>query len=136
LVEDDKSVRVTCSRLLEVLGYTLFAAKTPAESLKIAAAHPADIDLLLTDMVMPGMNGSQLAERIGEMKPHVKVLFMSGYTADVITQRDGPEQSVSVIGKPFTRDALARKVRDVLDAESNSHPSSAHGVPVDSAPPP
>jgi len=116
LVEDEKSLRVTCSLFLEAFGYTVLTAETPGEALKAVAAHPGDIHLLLTDVVMPGMDGRQLSNRIRAVKPHVKVLYMSGYTADVIAQRGVLEEDVAFIGKPFNRDDLARKVREVLDA--------------------
>jgi PAS domain S-box-containing protein len=123
LAEDEKSLRVTCGLFLEGLGYKVLRAETPGEALKLADRHPGDIHLLLTDVVMPGMDGRQLAHRISAAKPGVKVLFMSGYTADVIAQRGVLEQSVDFIGKPFTRDVLAWRVREILDEHSALQPS-------------
>ena len=71
---------------------------------------------MLTDVILPGMDGRQLSERVRAVKPGVKVLFMSGYTADVIAQRGVLEDNVAFIGKPFSRDDLAHKVREVLEA--------------------
>jgi PAS domain S-box-containing protein len=115
LVEDEKSLRRICHRFLESLGYNLLVAETPEEALTWVGQHPGDIQLLLTDVVMPGLDGRQLANRIGAARPGIKVLFMSGYTADVMADRGVLEENTAFIGKPFTRDALARKVREVLD---------------------
>jgi len=114
LVEDEKSLLVTCGRFLEGLGYKVLAAGTPAEALKLVDQHPGDIHVLLTDVVMPGMDGRELAQRISAVKPGVKVVFMSGYTADVIAQRGVLDEGVQFLSKPFTRDDLARKMREVL----------------------
>ena len=114
-VEDEKSLRVTCGLFLEALGYKVMKAETPGEALKMIDQHPGDIQLLLTDVVMPGMNGRQLANRISAAKPGIRVLLMSGYTADVMADRGVLEENTAFIGKPFTRDVLARKVREVLD---------------------
>jgi CheY-like chemotaxis protein len=114
LVEDDKSLRVTCGLFLEALDYKVLVAETPGEALSMVAGHPGDIHVLLTDVVMPGMDGRQLAQRISAVKPGVQVLFMSGYTADVIAHRGVLDEGVQFLAKPFTRDDLARKVREVL----------------------
>ncbi|MDZ7721675.1 MAG: PAS domain S-box protein [candidate division KSB1 bacterium] len=118
LVEDEKSLRVTCGLFLETLGYHVVVAETPAEALKLTAQHPGAIHLLLTDVVMPGMDGRQLAKRITVAKPGVEVLFMSGYTSDVISRRGVIDEGMHFMSKPFTRDDLARKVRELLDASS------------------
>ena len=114
LVDDEKSLRVPCGLFLEALGYTVLKADTPEEALELAERHPGEIRLLLTDVVMPGMGGLQLAQRIRAVAPEVKVLFMSGYTADVIAPSEVLEEHVAFLGKPFTRDDLAHKVREVL----------------------
>jgi CheY-like chemotaxis protein len=116
LVEDEKSLREICRRFLETLGYNVLMAETPGEALKITDRHPSDIHLLLTDVVMPGMNGRQLAQRISSVKPGIKVLFMSGYTADVIVQRGVLDEGIQFLSKPLTREDLAHKVRAVLEA--------------------
>jgi CheY-like chemotaxis protein len=104
---------------LEALGYKVLTAETPGEALKMVAGHPGDIHVLLTDVVMPGMDGRQLAKRISAVKPNVKVLFMSGYTSDVIAQRGVLDEGMQFLSKPFTRDDLARKVHEML-AEGKS----------------
>jgi signal transduction histidine kinase len=115
LVEDEKSVRVTTSQLLGLLGYTVLAAGAPEEALRLAAKHAGVIDLLITDVVMPGLSGRDLAERLTEQRPTLKRLFMSGYPAELIAYRGVMGQNVHFLAKPFTRDALAQKVREVLE---------------------
>ena len=115
LVEDEKSIRVTAALFLEALGYTVLAADCPEEALRLAAEHPGRIHLLITDVVMPGMSGRDLATQLATDRPQMKRLFMSGYTADVIAHRGVLDEGVEFLGKPFTRDDLARKVREVLD---------------------
>lgn len=131
LVEDEKSVRVTCGLFLESLGYRVMSAETPSEALEITAAHSGPLDVLLTDIVMPGMDGRQLARRIGAIKPRVKTLFMSGYTADVVTQRGVLDEGVHFLSKPFTRRELARRVRKVIDAEPAQIATAAGRAAVD-----
>ena len=110
LVEDDEMVRDLTGQLLELLGHQVIGADSPDHALEMA--RKADrIDLLLTDIVMPGMNGKQLFEKICEISPHVKVLFMSGYTCDVISRYGFVEKGVNFIQKPFTMKKLAEKIR-------------------------
>ena len=114
LVEDDKSLLETCGFFLEALGYKVLTAALPAAALGMAALHKGDIHLLFTEVIMPGMNGRELAERLLENRPALKVLFMSGYMADVILNQQAPAAGMHFIQKPFSRDAMARKVREVL----------------------
>jgi two-component system, cell cycle sensor histidine kinase and response regulator CckA len=116
VVEDERSLRELCGRFLEHLGYDVLAAETPGEALEMVKKHEGDIQLLLTDVVMPGMDGKQLARRISALKSGVRVLYMSGYTADVIAQRGVLEQNTDFLQKPFTRAELATKVHEVLKA--------------------
>jgi len=115
LAEDEKSLRVTCGLFLKALGYNVLVAETPKAALKMVSQHPGDIHVLLTDVVMPGMDGRQLAQRISSAKSDIKVLFMSGYTADVIANRGVLDEGVQFLSKPFSRDDLAYKLRQVLD---------------------
>ena len=117
LVEDEPSLRNLYGQFLEALGYTVLTTETPQEALELFSKHPDDIQLLLTDVVMPGMNGKELADAIRENDPSIKVLFMSGYTADIIADRGVLEQDATFISKPFSCDDLARKVHDVLNAK-------------------
>jgi Signal transduction histidine kinase len=115
LVEDEHTVRNLCSRILGGLGYQVMQARSGAEAVAAAADRADRIDLLLTDVVMPGMSGKELATRLVRHHPEMKVLFMSGYTDDAIVHHGVLDEGVSFIGKPYTPSALARKVRGVLD---------------------
>jgi len=117
VAEDERALLDTCRYVLERQGYTVLTARNPKEALEIAEKHPGEIDLLLTDVVMPDMNGKKLAEKLQAMRPHLKTLFMSGYTADVMAQRGILEQEVTFIQKPFNFTGLAEKVRGALDKE-------------------
>jgi nitrogen-specific signal transduction histidine kinase len=114
LVEDEEQVRVLASHLLRRLGYTVLEARRAGEALAIAAEHPGEIDLLLTDVIMPEMGGRVLAERIQEERPDVRVLFMSGYTDDAIVHHGVLDAGMAFLQKPLTPDSLARRVREVL----------------------
>jgi len=116
LVEDEKSIRVTTALFLEQLGYTVLTAEQPDEALSRVSEHLGSIHLLVTDVVMPGMSGRDLAAKLGEQHPRMKCLFISGYTANVIAHRGILDADVEFLAKPFSRDDIARKVRDVLDA--------------------
>ena len=115
LVEDEEQVLSLGQRVLELYGYTVLSASTPKLALELAAACGGPIHLLLTDVVMPGMNGRALRELLRGPYPEMKCLFMSGYTADVIARHGELEEGVMFLQKPFTVDALAAKVRDVLN---------------------
>ncbi len=115
LVEDEKSVRFTTRLFLEGLGYSVLAAAAPADALRLATAHPGPIHLLITDVILPELSGRDLARQLAERRPETRPLFMSGYTADVIANRGVLEPGVAFLAKPFTRDELACKVREVLD---------------------
>ncbi len=115
LVEDDEAILNLSKIILEKLGYTVLAAETPVLALHLAEKHPGELHLLITDVVMPKMNGRALAEQLGATRPNLKCLYMSGYTADVITHRGILNGGVDFIQKPFSSDELAAKVRQVLD---------------------
>jgi PAS domain S-box-containing protein len=117
LAEDEKSVRVTSRLFLEALGYTVLAAATPEEALSLAGAHNGPIHLLITDVIMPGMNGPDLAGILVAKHPKLKCMFMSGYTADVMLHRGTLKEGMQFLPKPFSRHDLARKVREVLDGD-------------------
>ena len=115
LVEDERPLRVTCQLFLEALGYTVLTAAEPEKALRLSSEYSGRIDLLVTDVVMPGMTGHDLAERLASSRPELKRLFISGYTADVIGDQVATGQGGAFLGKPFTRDDLAREVRRILD---------------------
>ncbi len=116
LVEDEPGILTLTKRMLEQHGYTVLAAGTPGEALRLAKEHPGEIQLVITDVVMPEMNGRVLARSLLSLYPHLKRLFMSGYPADVIAHRGVLDQGVQFIEKPFSTESLAGKVRDALDA--------------------
>ena len=115
LVEDEDSVRDLCVRILERLGYKVLRGSNGTEAIAVAHGYGDRIDLLLTDVVMPGMSGAELATQLVLYHPEMKILFTSGYTDDAITRHGILDEGVSFIGKPYTPLALARKVRAVLD---------------------
>ena len=115
LVEDEDTVRSLGVRILKDLGYRILQARNGDEALALATGYGERIDLLLTDVVMPGMSGKELATRLAPHRPETKVLFTSGYTDDAIVNHGVLDEGVSFIGKPYTPVALARKVREVLD---------------------
>ncbi len=117
LAEDDDGVRLLAREALERSGYTVLEAGHPDAAYEIARDHREGIDLLLTDLVMPGMSGRALAARIKPLRPGLKVLFMSGYTADASVQHGILDGRVAFLQKPFTPGGLARRVREVLDAK-------------------
>ena len=115
LVEDEPSILKLTERILARQGYTVLAARTPGEARHLAAVHASAIHLLMTDVVMPEMNGRDLAKDLQSRHPRLKVLFMSGYTADIIVHQGVVDEGVNFIQKPFAIDDLAAKVREVLD---------------------
>ncbi len=115
LTEDEKSIREILELFLKDLGYRVLSAESPEAALGVVDEHGADIDLLITDVVMPGMSGRELAEALQPEYPSMRVLYMSGYTANVIAHHGILEKGVQFLSKPISRDALARKVREILD---------------------
>ena len=115
LVEDDDIVRNLCVRVLEELGYRVLRASNGTEAIALSRKHGDRIDLLMTDVVMPGMNGGELATQLILHHPEMKILFTSGYTEDVIVHHGVLDDGVSFIGKPYSPTALAMKIREVLE---------------------
>jgi CheY-like chemotaxis protein len=113
-VEDEPTILAMTKAVLERLGYTVLAATIPGEAIRLAAAHPGKIDLLLTDVMMPGMNGRDLAQTLLNQHPHLSRLFMSGYSADVMADGGMLDSQVHFIQKPFAMKKLALKVRQAL----------------------
>src|ERR1700728_952463 len=116
LVEDEANLRYLARQYLEKQGYKVIEAADGAVAMQIAVAHEAVIHLLLTDVIMPGMNGRELAQRISAIRPNVKVLYMSGYTENVIGHNGTLDAGVRLLQKPFTLRDLKSKVREVLDS--------------------
>jgi two-component system cell cycle sensor histidine kinase/response regulator CckA len=115
LVEDDPSLRALAVHVLESCGYTVVEASSGTVALEISCQRKAHIHMLLTDVVMPGMSGRVLAEQLLAQFPHLKVVYMSGYTGQTVGAHGVLAEGSHFLPKPFTREALARKVREVLD---------------------
>ncbi|HEY0421959.1 MAG TPA: response regulator, partial [Rhodopila sp.] len=115
LVEDEAGVREVAVAILRSLGYRVLEAQDGEDGLSVFDANAPEIDMLLTDVVLPGkVRGRELAERVTATRPEVKVLFMSGYTENSIVHHGRLDDGVHLLGKPFKREQLARKVADVL----------------------
>jgi signal transduction histidine kinase len=114
LVEDEIAILRLVERLLQQLGYRVLAAQSPLEAIAIAEIHPEKIDLLVTDVIMPDLNGQDLANRLRNLFPGLRVLFMSGYTANIIFHRGVLDKDDILLQKPFSKKELATKVREVL----------------------
>ena len=117
LVEDEPAILQMTISMLQRLGYTILAAKTPNEAIRIASEHLEDIHLVLSDVVMPEMNGHVLVEKLMANRPTMKCLYMSGYTSDVISHHGVLEDDVHFIHKPFNKVKLAAKIRQALGDE-------------------
>lgn len=114
VAEDDEPILRMIGKILENLGYTVLTANSPADAVKIARGRTERIDLLLSDIIMPGMNGRDLAERIVAVHPQIKCLFMSGYAANIIESQGGLQDGIRLIQKPFSVRRLAAEVRNTL----------------------
>jgi CheY-like chemotaxis protein len=115
-VEDERGVRDLTKRILESAGYTVLAAGNGAEAIALIEQHTGPADLLMTDVVMPGMNGRELATRVADLRPEAKVLYTSGYTDDAILRHGVLDDTSRFISKPYTQLELTRRVRSILDA--------------------
>jgi len=125
IVEDELSILRLVKTMLERLGYSVMEASTPNEAIRLAKEYSHPIHLLVTDVVMPDMNGQHLAEQLSEDHPQLKVLFMSGYTANVIAHRGVLDEGVEFMQKPFSNRDLAAKVRKILDDPRGQSPFKA-----------
>lgn len=116
LVEDEPTLLQMSKMMLESLGYTILAAGTPSEAIRLAGEYPGQIHLLATDVIMPEMNGRELSARLLESRPEMKCLFMSGYPANIIANQGVLKEGTSFIQKPFSQNELAIKVREALES--------------------
>jgi signal transduction histidine kinase len=117
LVEDQPLLRKLEQTMLEQFGYKVLVAEDPARGLEAAAAHHGVIDLLVTDVILPGMNGRAFAELLSRARPGIKVLFVSAYTEDVVMHHGELAEGIHFLQKPFTQDALCGKVREIIDGK-------------------
>lgn len=125
LAEDEASVRGLVRKILERAGYTVLVAEDGASALEVAAKQPAELDLLVTDVVMPRMHGTRLAEHITTLHPGLPVLFMSGYTDDERLRRGALDRCQSFLEKPFTPTQLLDTVRSLLECAAGDGEDSA-----------
>jgi CheY-like chemotaxis protein len=117
LVEDEESVRQLVLETLQLRGYKILEAAEPEAALRIASSHSGRIDLLITDVVMPGTNGRELSRQITSLRPDTRVLYLSGYTEDAIIHQGVLEAGTPFLQKPFTLQMLFARVREVLSGE-------------------
>ncbi len=115
LVEDERTILEVTKLMLESLGYQVLVSSKPGEAIQLARKHVSEIHMLITDVILPEMNGRQLGETLLSICPGLKVLFMSGYTGDVISRQGVLVEDINFIQKPFAKEALAARIREVLD---------------------
>jgi PAS domain S-box-containing protein len=130
LVEDDQAIREMCKKMLEDLGYRALAAGTPSEAVRLLSEHTGGIDLLITDMVMPEMNGLDLACRLRAESPELQAMFMSGYPANIIARQGAFDEGVVFLQKPFTQKDFAIKVRAGLAGKGAAAGGGAGACPA------
>jgi len=130
LVDDAGSLRGLIRRLLEDGGYTVLDSGDPAVALRIAQEHPGPIPLLITDVVLPGFSGSDLAARVTRTRPETRVLYVSGFNDDSVAPLLPPGRSYAFLKKPFTQDELLRNVRQLLDSSMTIPARPPSGSPA------
>jgi PAS domain S-box-containing protein len=116
IVEDENQILLLAKQILEQQGYQVLTAESPEKALTVAGQFPGPVHLLLTDVIMPGMNGKELRDKIEAIKPGIKTAFMSGYTADAIAHRGILDEGVAFVEKPFSVRGLSEKIREVLES--------------------
>lgn len=116
VAEDELALRQLVAMMLQRIGHRVLVAESTEDALRIGREYDGPIDLLLTDMIMPGLSGTQLADRLSDLRSGLRVLFMSGYTDDEIRRRGGPREDMHLIAKPFRLEELSQKVHEVLRA--------------------
>jgi CheY-like chemotaxis protein len=115
LVEDEPALLKMGQQMLQSLGYRVLTAATPSTAVNIAQEHPGEIHLLITDVIMPEMNGRELEKKLISLHPQIDTLFMSGYTGNLIAHHGMLDEGVNFIEKPFSKQLLGRKVRELMD---------------------
>ncbi len=137
LVEDEDFVRNVTSEVLEMAGYKVLQASNAAEGIKLFDRHAGDVHLLVTDVIMPGMNGRDLALTLKGNCPELRTIYMSGYTQNIVLQDGDSDETPAYLQKPFSLETLVQKVREVLESRSATHfrcavpltPEAADGAP-------
>ncbi|MGQ9525847.1 MAG: response regulator, partial [Armatimonadota bacterium] len=124
IVEDEDTVRFLARQVLEAHGYTVLTAESGADALTVSDEHSGTIHLLLTDVVMPGLSGKELADELCRRRPGLQVLYMSGYTDNAIVHHGVLDAGIAYIQKPFAPMVLATKVRSILDRSMKQAPPS------------
>ena len=115
LVEDAEELRSLYQSILKARGYQVLSSGSPKEALEMARQHPGSLHLLISDVIMPEMNGRELSEQLAAVQPRIPTLFMSGYTADILATRGVLYEGTYLLQKPFASEALAEMVRMILD---------------------
>jgi DNA-binding response OmpR family regulator len=119
VVEDDPGLRALVQEILSSVGYHVLITKDGNDALRVSERHAGQIHLLLTDVVLPKMGGKEIASRLTALRPEIKVLFMSGYTGNALTQQGPLDRTTDFIPKPWTPEGLCGKIRDVLGTKSS-----------------
>jgi CheY-like chemotaxis protein len=128
VVDDEQPVARFAQRMLTAAGYTVLTAHHAGEALVVCEKYTATIHLVLTDVIMPQMSGRELADRLAQLRPQLRVLYMSGYTDDILNDNNALGAERQLLRKPFTGELLLRKVRDVLDQAWPTGPASMRGA--------
>jgi CheY-like chemotaxis protein len=128
LAEDEDGIRRVGARILSELGYTVLAARNGEEAIELAAKHDGSIDILVSDVVMPEMNGLELWDRLRMGRPAIPALFMSGWASEAVVRHGILDGQVPFLQKPFSSQQLGLKIREILDARNgNADSSPSHG---------
>ena len=114
VVEDEAAVRLLTRKVLEKGGFRVYSAQDGLDALEVARSIDGPIDLILTDVVMPGMNGRELVRQLAPLRPEMRILYMSGYSEDAIAQHGVLHPGAGFLEKPFTPGVLTRRVREIL----------------------
>ena len=117
LVEDSDIVRELTRNVLDISGYAILEASSPEDAIRLCESHGGEIHLLLTDVVMPGMSGRDLSDRLKRVRPGMKVLYMSGYTEEAIVEHGILDSGLHFIPKPFSPASMAQKILEVLNSD-------------------
>jgi two-component system cell cycle sensor histidine kinase/response regulator CckA len=128
VVEDEQSVRDLVCRVLDQRGHTILVAGHPQEAIALSESYSGDVHLLITDVVMPALGGKALAAQLAARRPHMQVLYISGYTDSAIVHHGVLDAGIHLLHKPFTPSALARKVSDLLDGPYEPNSASSQDI--------